>query len=220
MKRVGLVLSMSILSLFATAPAASGAIVANWTFETSQPASAGPHNAEAGVAAGAASQALRTVDSGGTPNTSGGMPGNGSAWSFNSRPWRTDDTLRFRTDTTGYTAITFQWCWARSDADAPGQFALEWSTNGSSWSFLNNQNVGIATWSAATPNANSCVGPIAMPAGLDNQANAFIRLRSLSDATNGFSTIRFDDVVVSGVPEPASLGLLAVGGLMLIRRRR
>jgi len=210
----------AVLAALTCSHTAAAAIIANWTFETSQPANAGPHNAEAGVAAGASSQALRTVDSGGTPIVSGGMPGNGSAWSFNSRPWRTDDTLQFRTDTTGYNAITFQWCWARSDADAPGQFALEWSTNGSSWSFLNNQNVGIATWSAATPNPNSCIGPIAMPAGLDNQANAFIRLRSLSDATSGFSTIRFDDVVVSGVPEPASLGLLAVGAALLIRRRR
>jgi hypothetical protein len=38
--------------------------------------------------------------------------------------------------------------------------------------------------------------------------------------SSGVITLAWDDVIVTGVPEPATLSLLAVGGLLFMRRRR
>lgn len=57
--------------------------------------------------------------------------------------------------------------------------------------------------------------------GLDGQSSLEFRIY-VFDGTglDGNAPIRLDDIVVSGIPEPATVGVLAIGGLAALRRRR
>ena len=201
----------------ALAASAQAETLANWTFETSVPSTAGPFAAEAGTFAGT-SQASGLHASGATVYSN--PVGNGSVESFSSNNWNTDDYYQFTTTTTGYQAITIAWQQTRSGT-GPATFDLEWSTDGTNFSVLtNNYNIDQVTWASGSPIGGSDFGPTAGPASLDNQATIWFRMTSDSGASAAAGTNRIDNVIISGtlIPEPTTLALLAVGGL-LIRRR-
>ncbi|MBW7904349.1 MAG: PEP-CTERM sorting domain-containing protein [Phycisphaerae bacterium] len=206
-----------VLSLAAAALLAGPAIadtITQWTFEVSVPTTAGPHAAEIG-----SGEALGFHSD---PNTVYSNPvGNGSLESFSSNTWNAGDYYQFKTSTLGYENITFQFDQTRSST-GPGVFDVEWSTDGTTWSTLvDDYSVGVVTWSSITYNPASTFGPHAAPAALDDQPVVYFRLTAQVAGSGAAGTNRVDDVIVGGsvIPEPASLILLALGGISLLRRR-
>lgn len=211
------------LSMFAVASstASAGSLVelAKWTFETSVPTTAGPHSAEGGLNAGAGSPAtgFHTVGAAVYSNP----VGNGSFESFSSNNWSEGDYYMFRTSTLGYEGITIQWEQTRSST-GPSEFDLEWSTDGTNFTALVvDYVINQVTWSSGAYTAGSLFGPHTGPSNLDNQAAVYFRMVS-KQTTASAGTNRIDDVTISGtlIPEPGTLGLLALGALLGLRRRR
>jgi len=205
---------LSALSLAATPAWAE--VLAEWTFETSVPITAGPHAAEGGVYGGAATGFH--ADSAAVYSN---PVGNGSPESFSSNTWGAGDYYQFETSTSGYQGITIQWDQTRSST-GPGSFDLEYSTDGVSYSTLvDDYTIDAITWSSVTYNALSTFGPVAGPAGLDDQATVLFRLTAQAPGSSAAGSNRVDDIIISGtlIPEPASLALLSLGALAAARRR-
>lgn len=205
----------------ALAASAAADTLAGWTFETSIPATAGPFAAENGVNA-ASSFASGFHALGGTVYSN--PVGNGSAESYSANFWSTGDYYQFTTSTAGYELITITWN-QTSSSTGPMSFDLEVSTDGVAFSTLLNDyvvqpNTAPNAWTSATFNPLFILGPVVGPAALDNQATVTFRLTSqVTTPTAG--TDRVDNVVIEGtqIPEPASLALLLLGGLVTLRRR-
>lgn len=189
-------------------------VLAHWTFEVTVPTTAGPHAAEAGDVGGQAT-GFHTS----TATVYSNPVGNGSLESFSSNNWSTGDYYQFQTSTLGYHSIAVQWDQTRSST-GPGTFDLQWSDDGVNFlTLLDDYNIDAISWSSLTYNPLSTYGPIELPAAANNKANVYIRMTSqVTSASAG--TNRIDDVIITGViPEPTSLALLALGGVLLRRRR-
>ena len=214
---------LGVLVLLATA--ASAATLANWTFEVSQPATAGPFAAEAGL------NAATSMASGGHAGaaTYSTPAGNGSAHSYSANTWAVGDYWQFTTSTTGYAGVTFAWDQTSSN-NGPRDFVLQYSTNGTTFTQFGAQYIVLAnvappgTWNATTPHLEySFTVNLASVTALDNAPTVYIRLRDNSTVSANGGTVavagtdRVDNVVISALPEPASLLLLGLGAL--IRRR-
>ena len=221
--------SMSFgLALSSFQPAADAAILANWTFETTPPTNAGPHAADGGILGGAASGSHVA-----TATVYDNPSGNGSAESFSSNNWAVGDYWQFRSSSTGFQNITLQWDQTSSNT-GPRDFQLSWSTDGTTFTPLGAPYAVLAnaapnpTWNPTTNSPLYTFGPIAAPAGLDNQATIYFRLTNTSTVSANGGTVaatgtdRIDNVIIGGdlIPEPASVGLLAGAGLALRRRQR
>ncbi len=206
---------------------AQAVVLANWTFETSIPTTAGPHAAEVGTGNASGLHASGAV-------VYSNPAGNGSAESFSANEWQVNDYWQFTTNTTGFQNITIQWDQTSSNT-GPRDFQLAWSTDGTNFTNLGAQYMVLPNaapnpvWNATTSSPIYTFGPIAGPAALDNQATIFFRMfQSSTVSANGGTvantgTDRIDNVIIDGtiIPEPASLGLLAGAGIaMLLRRRR
>ena len=220
----------ALMVLAGVAASANAAVtLAEWTFEVSVPATAGPHAAEGGLNAGAASlasgfHALATVYS--------NPVGNGSAESFSSNTWSVGDYYQFTTSTAGYNNITIAWDQTSSNT-GPRDFNIQWSTDGV---VFNNIGGVYSVLANAAPNPvwTSASGAplytfnVAGPAALDNQAQIYIRLTNANTISANGGTVaaggtdRVDNVIIGGtlVPAPASLALVGLAGLVAGRRRR
>jgi len=225
MKR-SLVCALAAAAAFALSTSTASAVdLAVWTFQTSVPATSGPHSAEGGVNAGAGSPASGSHAVGATVYDN--PSGNGSTESYSSNNWTTGDYYQFRTSTTGYNNICIAWSQTRSNT-GPSVFDLEWSLTGvGAFTLLSNDYVVLANtagnggaWSSGSHINNYDFACVAAPAALNNQANVYFRMTS-TQTTAAAGTNRVDDVVIRGdqIPEPATMGLLALG-LLAIRRRK
>jgi hypothetical protein len=89
-------------------------------------------------------------------------------------------------------------------------FEMNWDTNGT-------------TSATLTMNLNGNVGSVTVSGGDFNDIptmthwGMFGRSGAVPDNAN---VLWIDDLTFTAVPEPASLGLLAIGGLVALRRRR
>ncbi len=108
---------------------AAGTLLAGWTFENSQPMTAGPFTPEEGInAATAATISFHAV----------GMPkyastaGNGSPHSFSSDNWSQGDYYQFTTDISGYSHLFLSWNQNGSNT-GPKDFTLQYSTDGTTF---------------------------------------------------------------------------------------
>ncbi len=220
------------LAALAVASVASGAVVANWTFETSIPTTGGPHAAEAGVnAASSFATGFHTS----TATVYSNPAGNGSAESFSSNNWATGDYYQFTTSTVGYQNITIQWDQTGSGT-GPRDFGLFYSVDGGSsftqlgatYAVLLN-GAPNAAWNTGSSQAAFTFGPTAGPASLNNLGTAIFRLTQMTNiAINPGQTVasggtgRVDNVIISGdlVPTPGAISLVGLGGLVAMRRRR
>jgi hypothetical protein len=239
-----LITSLVILAGIGAAPAA---ILAQWTFETSQPATSGSFAAENGINAGAslASGFHATT----TALTYSSTAGAGSAHSFSSKNWVEDDYYQFTTSTLGYDGVNVSFA-ATSSGTGPRDFKLAYSTDGTTFSdFTTFSVLGYnvspnPSWTASMSAGNAALYAfdfdLSSIGDLADQAAIYLRLidtggTSASGSTVGTGgTSRVDDVTISAsvittaaVPEPSSfiagvlLGLpFAVQGLSRRRRSR
>ncbi len=208
---------------------ANADILANWTYEVSVPATAGPHVAEAGVnAATSQSTGFHSVAS-----VYSNPVGNGSAESFSSNTWTVGDYYQFTTSTLGFNSISIGWDQTSSNT-GPRDFNLRYSTDGttffnigSTYSVLANGAPNTPWSSLGSPNAAFSFLQSG-PAALDNQATVWFRMTQANtiSANGGVvaagGTDRVDNIVINGtvVPAPASIALVGLAGLIAGRRRR
>jgi len=174
--------------------------LAQWTFETSVPTSAGPHSPEIG-----SGQATGNHASGST--TYNNPVGNGSAESFSSDRWASGDYYQFKTSSYGYQNITLSFDQTGSDA-GPRDFKIQYSTDGSTFTDLSGGSYQLTkdSWSSSgdPKTASSRTFDLSSVTALNNQANIYIRLTvSSSTAIYGGSiattgTGRVDNVTIKG----------------------
>jgi len=202
--------------------AASAAVLANWTFETSQPITAGPVAAENGTGTGTAGNVGATTNTYTTPS------GNGSAHSWSSNGWDVGDYWQFSTagDASTEYHITFD---AVGSNTGPRDFKVQYSTNGTTFSDLPTPftySVPLSTW-----NATTAVTTSTFSTGVTlGSAPATIAFRLVDNSTTSINggtvattgTGRVDNVTINSgpVPEPASLGFVAALGFLGLRSRR
>lgn len=218
-------IAVGAVSLFA---ASAGAVeIANWTFETSVPTTAGPHSPETGSGAATGLHASGSV-------VYSNPAGNGSVESFSSNFWGVGDYYQFQVSTVGMTGVTFTWDQTGSST-GPRDFKVQYSTNGttftdfgSAYEVLLNGGAPNASWNATTSSAAySFAYDLSSVTALDNQANIYLRLTNSSTVAINLGTVatggtsRVDNVIVSAtpVPEPFTLGLAGLALAAAARRR-
>jgi hypothetical protein len=239
MKRfVACAASVVALTLVGMGPeSANAAIVvdlANWTFETSQPATAGPFAAELGVYA-AASQALGS-HAGAAVYSS--PAGNGSAHSFSSNTWAVGDYYQLSTKSLNYADIKLSWD-QTSSATGPKDFELYYNVNGGAYTLAGSYVVlpnqagapGAGAWNSTTAiPAYSYVADLSSIAALENKNAISFRLRMSTTADStppgtvaAAGTDRIDNfrVIATQIPLPGAafvfVGVAAAAG---VARRR
>lgn len=209
--------TLALIAFAGIAAVANADVLANWTFETSVPTTAGPHAAEAGVVGGSAS-GFHTSGATAWSNPAG----NGSNESFSSNNWSIGDYYQFSVDTSGYENVTFGWSQVRSST-GPSGFRFEYSTDGgSSFSAIMAYVVTADVfWSSGAPQPTTIYSPV-LVSGADNAGVVLFRLTATSSPSGSSGSNRVDDIVVSGdvVPAPGALALVGLGGLFAGRRRR
>lgn len=197
-----------------TLAAQASTILAEWTFETSIPDTAGPHAAEGGLFGGNAS----AFHASGSVVYSNPV-GNGSQESFSSNNWSIGDYYQFQTSTLGFSNIAVQWDQTRSGT-GPGTFMLQWSTDGVNFTDALEYDVAQISWSSINYNPASTFGAILLPSDLDNQASIWIRMTNLVDPGGASGSNRIDNVIISSIPAPGAIALLGLAGLAGTSRRR
>jgi hypothetical protein len=201
--------------------------VAQWTFETSLPVTAGPFAAEVGSGTALGSHAGAAVYS--TP------AGNGSAHSFSSNTWAVGDYYQFQVSTVGFSGVSLSWD-QTSSGTGPRDFKLSYSTDGSTFSdFVSYSVLANASpnpvWNATTSSAlYSFLNNLGSIATLDNQSTVFFRLVDNSTVSANGATVatagtdRVDNFTVTAtlaVPEPETYAMLLAGlGLLGFAARR
>jgi hypothetical protein len=187
---VRLIAPLAVAAVWIAPAWAVNDVLTQWTFETSVPATAGPHTAELGTFLGAAtgSHAGATVYS--------NPAGNGSNESFSSTVWAIGDYYQFQTDTTGLTDIGVQFDHV-SSTTGPRDFKLQYSTDGASFTDFGNYSVApnnAPPWASA-----GAVQPIGMDTYsfnlkdvnvLEGDSSIFFRLTQRTNTSaNGITTV-------------------------------
>jgi hypothetical protein len=200
------------LAVLAMAGAARANTIADWTFETSQPTTAGPVAPETG------SGSATNVHAGSSTYSS--PVGNGSGHSYSSTAWASGDYFQFMTSTLGDSGISLGWD-QTSSTTGPNSFMLEYSTDGSTFnnvsvgSFTNPYTVSTSvSWSSgSTSNATKYSVDLSTISALNNQTTVFFRL---VDQSTGSGTDRVDNFLVTGTPTAAPLPNAALAGLGML----
>jgi hypothetical protein len=223
----------AVLSILSAAAAAQATTIADWTFETSQPATAGPFSPEVGSGSASGSHAGATVYS--------SPAGDESAHSFSSTLWAVGDYYQFEVSTTNLNDIMLSYEQTSSNT-GPRDYQLEYSTDGINFSNFGSVYQVIANaapdgpWSSGTvpvPTAYDFAVDLTSVSAVDNAANVYFRLAD-ADTTSAIGgtvatagTDRVDNFTVTGspvsVPEPGSVLLAVLGacglGLFSVCRR-
>jgi len=180
-------LTTSVL-LSATAAVAQTTI-ADWTFDVSQPTTAGPISPEVGAGAATAVGLTSITDSGGNPSTGKSFSGPG---------WNVNDYWQFKVSTLGLTGISVSFD-QEGSATGPGTFALQYSTDGVAFTqFGSTFSLGTSanTWRSQAIDLSSITD-------LNNTLNVYFRVVDASaTAINGGAvgtggTSRIDNFVVN-----------------------
>jgi hypothetical protein len=203
---------VAVVAMSAGVAAAAPITLAQWTFETSVPTTAGPHAAEVGTGSATGVHA-----SGATVYSN--PAGNGSPESFSSNTWGIGDYYQFQTSTTGEGGVRLSWGQTRSST-GPSDFDLRWSTDNSTYTTFMSYVVPVITWSSGTFNPSSVfTADLTSIPALNDQPNVYFRLVATSAAGGTAGSNRVDDFTIA-VPEPASVALMMLTGLALVGIRR
>ena len=172
-----------------------------WTFEESEPDTAGPHNAElgSGEASGFHANASTVYSS---------PIGNGSSASFMSNFWSVGDYFEFRTSTSGFSDLNISWDQTRSGT-GPSSFKVQYTTDGLSYQDLPlsigaSYSVPSVTWASSTPDATGSTSfskNLSSITGPDDNSSFGFRLVATAAANGSGRTSRIDNVRVSGTPD-------------------
>jgi hypothetical protein len=223
-----LIYPVAIAAFALSTVTAQADVIADWTFESSLPATSGPFNAEIGVGQASGLHAGASVYS--------NPAGNGSSHSFSSNTWAIGDFYQFNISTVGLQNVGVTWDQA-SSSTGPRDFGLFYSINGVAFSeFGPDYTVQVngapnTAWNAgAGSNVYSFSVDLSSISGLNNAPSLTLRLVNTSTVSEGGNagvvavagTDRVDNVVISAspVPEPASFAVLGLGAIALVRRRR
>ena len=213
------------------ASTASSAIIAGWSITTAFPTGTGNVPTGTFYSVGAADQGDQTVGSqlssvhALAAATYTSPAGNGSLYSFSSNNWSIGDYYEARLSTSNYANISLSWDQARSST-GPAAFELEFSTDGTTWTFVTAYTVlqsggggAPGTWSSTT--YNPLYTNTQALTGAENASSLWIRFRSTVGAAATGSN-RIDNVVISGdlIPAPGAIALLGAAGLIGGTRRR
>ncbi|HWB54022.1 MAG TPA: hypothetical protein VG722_07510 [Tepidisphaeraceae bacterium] len=205
-----------------------GDTIADWTFETSLPTTAGPFAAEIGSGSASGHHA-------GT-STYSSPAGNGSSHSFSSNVWAVGDYYEFSVSTTGLENISVEFDQTSSNT-GPKDFNFQYSTDNSSFTTFASYSVLAnaapnPAWNATTSSSLYTITEnLSTITALNNATTIYIRLtdKDTTSANGGTvataGTDRVDNVIITGdkipvVPLPAaSTGGLILAGLLAARRR-
>ena len=161
-------------------------VITQWTFETSIPATGGPHAAEVGTGSATGVHA-----SGATVFSN--PVGNGSLESFSANTWAVNDYFQFSMATTGFEDILVSWA-QTSSSTGPGEFKLAYQVNGGGFTDFVNYTVlpnqaaapGLGAWTSATAfTGYNFSFDLSAITGLDNAASVDFRL--IMRSTRAFS---------------------------------
>lgn len=218
-----------IAAAFAAASmSAQAATVAQWTFETSIPATAGSFAAEVGTGSALGFHA--------GASTYSSPAGNGSLHSFSSNTWAVGDYYQFSASTLGLDNLSLSWDQISSNT-GPKNFNLAYSTNGTSFttfaSYVVLANATPNTWSSSTASsASSYSYNLSSVSALNNQSTVYFRLIDATTVSANGGTVatagtdRVDNFTISAMPVPEAdnrmmlLAGLALMGFMARRRAR
>jgi len=208
-------------------------LIAGWDFEgTSLPegstgTSRGGFFASAGTQVGVAEASGFHADR----RTGWTTPsGNGSGKSLSATSWNVGDYFQFRVSSLGFSGLTVAWDQIRG-SEASSNFNFSYSLDGTNFtSFAAYVVNSLATfadnsfadwWSGSTSAINtSYFYDLSSIASLDNQSSVFFRLVATSLSTDTRHRGAIDNVIVTGVPEPGSASLAALGLVTLLLRKR
>lgn len=213
------------LGLLATASILQAQTIAQWTFETSVPTTAGPFAPEVGSGSALGSHTGAATYS--TP------AGNGSSHSFSANTWAVGDSWQFQVGTLGFNNVGLSWDQTSSNT-GPRDYDLDYSLDsGLTWTTVTAYSVLAnaapnTPWTATTYNSAFTFSP-ALAGVADNQASVWFRLIDLDTTSASGGTVgtagtdRVDNFTVAVIPEPTSLSLMGGFGLLawaLIGRRK
>jgi hypothetical protein len=223
MKLIGTVPCVAIV-LFSAQLSRAQTTIADWTFETSQPATAGPFNPETGSGSATGSHVGATVYS--------SPAGNGSSHSFSSTAWAVGDYYQFQVSTLNYQNLSVSYDQASSNT-GPGRGNFSYSTDGVNFTVY---SAGYTILANASPNPvwNSTTSSsiytfnydLSAVPGLNNATAVYFRIVDANTISANGGTVasggtdRVDNFIVTGspVPEPGVLTFVGCGGLFLAMR--
>jgi len=228
MKKIALLTAFSMLSAIQPIKAT---VLVDWTFETSQPTTAGAISPEIGSGNAYGSHAGAAVYS--------SPAGNGSSHSYSSTVWAVNDYWEFDFSSLGYTGVQISFDQTSSNT-GPGHFGLFYSINSGPYTQIGANYTVLANaspnppWNATTSSSLYTLTPnlSSLGSALDNETSVSFRLVDQDTVSANGGTVssggtdRVDNfiVTVNPVPEPTTLALSALGGLACLlsmqRKRR
>jgi hypothetical protein len=231
LKRAAVILAIVVTVAAGAVSRAQAQILAQWTFETSQPLGGASGNwftnIQAELGSGTASVFHDTQGFVAYSPT-----GNGSAHSLTTSNWSVGDFYQFSLSTSGYSHIGVS-VDVTSGSTGPGRFVLEYSTDGVNFTSIGSTNTILgsgnpifSSWSSSSynPSYTSTFDLSSVPA-LNNSPVVVFRLLDPSMVSANGGTVsggspEFIDNFTVSVPEPQTLWIFALVSLCAVRYRR
>lgn len=199
-------------------------MIADWTFETSQPNGSG--TTISGIIAESGVNAAISIASGCHANSSTAWTSpkgySGTANSFSGNRWSAGDYFQFQTSTVGFKDITIVFEQMSSDS-GPSAFQLAYSTDNSTYFNMPSGSYSVNNTSWSTGSLKNF--DLTLTDAINNSSTVFFRLIDTgnsaagSDSVKWQGTSRIDDFTVSGVamvPEPVAGGWISATVLLAL----
>ena len=137
--------------------------------------------------------------------------GNGSSRALSADKWTNGDYFQFKVPTTNSGEFSIRWHQRRSST-APGNFALQYSTNGSDFQVLTNYVVTTNVWYSSSTNTDSSFSnSFTNLTAATNLTNLIFRLVATSVGGSQLGTSRIDNIKITH-SYPATKHFITVAG--------